>query len=90
VFFFTYLRRELRRRMRQAVVTALGLALGIGPVITVTALSSGVRSRLGVPRRAFLCRSRRLAGGGLGQAADGSVDRGRDDVAVAQDQAVGR
>jgi hypothetical protein len=30
VFFFTYLRRELRRRMRQAVVTALGLALRIG------------------------------------------------------------
>jgi len=40
VFFFTYLRRELRRRMRQAVVTALGLAVGIGLVITVTALSS--------------------------------------------------
>jgi putative ABC transport system permease protein len=47
VFFFTYLRRELRRRMRQAVVTALGLALGIGLVITVTALSSGVRSAQG-------------------------------------------
>jgi len=30
VFFFTYLRRELRRRMRQTIVTALGLALGIG------------------------------------------------------------
>lgn len=47
MFFFTYLRRELRRRMRQAVVTALGLALGIGLVITVTALSSGVRSAQG-------------------------------------------
>jgi hypothetical protein len=44
VFFFTYLRRELRRRTRQAVVTAAGLAVGIGLVITVTALSSGVRS----------------------------------------------
>jgi putative ABC transport system permease protein len=44
MFFFTYLRRELRRRMRQAIVIALGLALGIGLVITVTALSSGVRS----------------------------------------------
>jgi putative ABC transport system permease protein len=43
MFFFTYLRRELRRRMRQAVVTALGLALGIALVITVTAMSSGVR-----------------------------------------------
>ena len=33
--FFTYLRRELRRRMRQAVFISLGLALGIGLVITV-------------------------------------------------------
>jgi len=41
--FFTYLRRELRRRMRQAIFIALGLALGIGLVITVTAASSGVR-----------------------------------------------
>jgi putative ABC transport system permease protein len=47
VFFFTYLRRELRRRMRQAVVTALGLAVGIGLVITVTALSSGARAAQG-------------------------------------------
>ena len=42
--FFTYLRRELRRRMRQAVLIALGLAVGIGLVITVTALSAGVRN----------------------------------------------
>ena len=35
--FFTYLRRELRRRMRQGVFIALGLALGVGLVITVTA-----------------------------------------------------
>jgi ABC-type lipoprotein release transport system permease subunit len=42
--FFTYLRRELRRRMRQAVFIALGLALGVGLVITVTAASAGVRS----------------------------------------------
>jgi putative ABC transport system permease protein len=47
MFFFTYLRRELRHRMRQAVVSALGLALGIGLVITVTAVSSGVRSAQG-------------------------------------------
>ena len=39
--FLTYLRRELRRRMRQAIFIALGLALGIGLVITVTAASSG-------------------------------------------------
>ena len=47
MFFFSYLRRELRHRMPQAVMTAGGLALGIGLVITVTALSSGVRSAQG-------------------------------------------
>jgi putative ABC transport system permease protein len=47
MFFFTYLRRELRRRFRQAVVTAVGLAVGIGLVITVTALSAGVRGAQG-------------------------------------------
>jgi len=43
MFFLTYLRRELRRRMRQATFIALGLALGIGLVITVTAASTGVK-----------------------------------------------
>jgi putative ABC transport system permease protein len=42
--FFTYLRRELRRRMRQAIFITLGLAVGIGLVITVTAASSGVKN----------------------------------------------
>lgn len=42
--FFTYLWRELRRRMRQAIFIAIGLALGIGLVITVTAASSGVKN----------------------------------------------
>jgi ABC-type lipoprotein release transport system permease subunit len=41
--FFTYLWRELRRRMRQAIFIAVGLALGIGLVITVTAASTGVK-----------------------------------------------
>ena len=45
--FFTYLGRELRRRARQASIIALGLALGIGLVITVTALSSGVKNAQG-------------------------------------------
>jgi len=40
--FFTYLRRELRRRARQAILIALGLAVGVGLVITVTAASAGV------------------------------------------------
>jgi putative ABC transport system permease protein len=45
--FFTYLRRELRRRMRQTVFISVGLALGIGLVITVTAASSGVKAAQG-------------------------------------------
>jgi ABC-type lipoprotein release transport system permease subunit len=45
--FFTYLRRELRRRIRQASLIAVGLALGIGLVITVTALSAGVKNAQG-------------------------------------------
>jgi hypothetical protein len=35
--FFIYLRRELRRRMRQVIFISLGLAIGAGLVITVTA-----------------------------------------------------
>jgi ABC-type antimicrobial peptide transport system permease subunit len=45
--FFTYLRRELRRRKRQASIISLGLALGIGLVITVTAASAGVKDAQG-------------------------------------------
>ncbi|WP_461008762.1 ABC transporter permease [Streptomyces capparidis] len=41
--FFTYLRRELRRRRKAALVVALGLALGIGLVITVSSVSAGMR-----------------------------------------------
>lgn len=41
--FVTYLRRELRRRRRQALVITLGLAVGIGLVITVNAASAGVQ-----------------------------------------------
>jgi len=42
MFFVTYVRRELRRRMRQAICIALGLALGVGLVVTVAAASAGV------------------------------------------------
>jgi putative ABC transport system permease protein len=42
-FFFTYLGRELSRRVRQAVLVALGLALGVGLVVTVSAASAGVK-----------------------------------------------
>jgi putative ABC transport system permease protein len=45
--FFVYLRRELRRRPRQAIGICLGLALGVGLVITVTAASDGVKDAQG-------------------------------------------
>jgi putative ABC transport system permease protein len=45
--FLTYLLRELRRRMRQSVFIAAGLALGIGLVITVTAAANGVSATQG-------------------------------------------
>lgn len=41
-FFFTYLFRELQRRRRQALLTAVGLAVGVGLVVAVTAVSAGV------------------------------------------------
>jgi putative ABC transport system permease protein len=43
-FFLRYLGRELSRRARQATVIALGLALGIGLVITVSAAATGVKN----------------------------------------------
>ena len=44
MFFFTYLAKELRRRLRQAIFIALGLAVGVGLVLTVTAASTGVKN----------------------------------------------
>jgi putative ABC transport system permease protein len=43
VLYLTYLRFELRHRMRQAVFIAAGLAVGVGLVITVSAASAGVK-----------------------------------------------
>ncbi|MGW4200259.1 ABC transporter permease [Streptomyces sp. NPDC004726] len=40
--FFTYLRRELRRRRKAAFVVASGLALGIALVIVVNSVSNGM------------------------------------------------
>jgi ABC-type antimicrobial peptide transport system permease subunit len=42
MMFFTYVYRELRRRHRQALLTSLGLAVGVALVVTVTAYASGV------------------------------------------------
>jgi ABC-type lipoprotein release transport system permease subunit len=41
--FLTYVYRELRRRHRQALLIALGLALGVCLVVTVSATAGGVR-----------------------------------------------
>jgi hypothetical protein len=40
--FLTYMTRELRGRARQAALTALGLAVGAGLLITSSAASDGV------------------------------------------------
>lgn len=40
--FFTYVWRELRRRKRQALLTSLGLALGVALVVIVSAATTGV------------------------------------------------
>ena len=45
--FFTYLRRELRRRKKAAIVISLGLALGIALVITVNSVSAGMTQAQG-------------------------------------------
>jgi putative ABC transport system permease protein len=44
MFFLTYLRRELQRRYRQAIIIAVGLAVGIGLVVVVTSAASGVKN----------------------------------------------
>ncbi|MFE6031111.1 ABC transporter permease [Streptomyces niveus] len=45
--FFTYLRRELRRRRKAALVVASGLALGIALVIVVNSASAGMQQAQG-------------------------------------------
>ncbi len=47
MFFVTYVRRELRRGTHQAIFVTLGLALGVGLVITVSSASAGVKTAEG-------------------------------------------
>src|SRR5829696_4655404 len=42
MFYFSYISAELRRRKARTLLTALGLAVGVGLVATVTALSNGL------------------------------------------------
>jgi ABC-type lipoprotein release transport system permease subunit len=97
--FFTYLLRELRRRMRQAIFIAAGLALGVGLVITVTAASDGVsatqgtvlKSLYGVGTDVTVTQSP-TAGSGGGQSFNfaGRVGQsGQKSTSVSQDRLVG-
>ena len=45
--FFTYLWNEIRRRRKQTFVVAMGLALGIALVISVSAMAAGVEDAQG-------------------------------------------
>jgi hypothetical protein len=45
VFYVTYVLSELRRRRGRTLLTALGLAVGVGLVVTVSALSAGLDHR---------------------------------------------
>jgi putative ABC transport system permease protein len=42
VFYLSYMLAELRRRRGRTILTALGLAVGVGLVVTVNALSTGL------------------------------------------------
>jgi ABC-type antimicrobial peptide transport system permease subunit len=42
MFYATYMLAELRRRSGRTILTALGLAIGVGLVVTVNALSTGL------------------------------------------------
>jgi ABC-type antimicrobial peptide transport system permease subunit len=42
MFYLTYIRYELSRRAGRTILTAMGLAIGVGLVIMITALSSGL------------------------------------------------
>jgi putative ABC transport system permease protein len=42
MFYLRYLAAELRRRKGRTILTALGLAIGVGLVVTVTAMSEGL------------------------------------------------
>ena len=75
MFFVTYVIAELRRRMGRTVLTALGLGVGVGLVVTVSALSEGLdraqdkvlRPLTGVGTDMSVTRPLRVSGSGSGQ-----------------------
>src|SRR5712691_5906342 len=42
MFYLTYLRRELRRRLGRTLVTVIGLGVGVSLVVAITAVSNGL------------------------------------------------
>ena len=42
MFYLSYIASELRRRKGRTILTALGLAVGVGLVVAVSAMSSGL------------------------------------------------
>ena len=87
--FFTYVFRELRRRHRQALLTALGLAVGVALVVAVTAYAAGVgkaqdqvlQSLYGVGTDITVSQQQKMDQGGraaVRHAAAGPVQAGRE------------
>src|SRR4051812_24555377 len=81
MFFLSYISAELRRRRGRTLLTALGLAVGVGLVATVTALSQGLDDAQGKVLKPL-----------TGVGTDMSVSRpvGQDRTAMQQENGGGR
>jgi putative ABC transport system permease protein len=89
VFFLSYIGSELRRRAGRTLLTALGLAVGVGLVVTVSALSDGLdeaqskvlRPLTGVGTDMSVTRPVRISRGGrFGPGPGGLSSRERDQL----------
>ncbi len=75
LFYIRYIGAELRRRKGRTLLTALGLAVGVGLVVTVSALSNGLddaqdevlKPLTGVGTDMSVSRPLRVSGSGSGQ-----------------------
>lgn len=87
VFYARYAISELRRRRGRTIFTALGLAVGIGLVVTVTALSNGLddaqskvlKPLTGVGTDMSVTRPLKVGGGGFQQLSPSERDQLRKD-----------
>jgi ABC-type antimicrobial peptide transport system permease subunit len=74
VFYISYIAAELRRRKGRTLLTALGLAVGVGLVVTVNALSAGLddaqdevlKPLTGIGTDMSVTRPLKLSGSGFG------------------------